>query len=252
MPMAYNLLPGDREQAYLMPPTMGEWLSEGHLAWFMVDAVGQMDLSEFYAAYRSDGWGAAAYDPEVMVAILLYAYCLGLRSSRRIARGLEEDVGFRVVAANRQPDFRTICRFRAEHEGALERLFVQVLRLCREAGLVKLEVVALDGTKVAANAALDANRSYEALEKEVRRILVDATAVDADEDAHYGLDRRGDELPEGLGRRADRLKRLEEAKERLQGGGGRKEPPRPPRNTWRCGRRRKRPPGRRSGAGSPR
>ena len=97
--MAYNLLPCDGEQGYLMPPSLRDWLSEGHLAWFVVDAVGEMDLSEFYGAYRSDGWGAAAYDPGVMVGILLYAYCLGLRSSRRIARVLEEDVGFRVVAA---------------------------------------------------------------------------------------------------------------------------------------------------------
>ena len=103
--MAYNLLRWERDQSYLMPPSMRDWLSEGHLAWFIVDAVGQMDVREFYAAYRSDGWGAAAYDPGMMVAILLYTYYLGLRSSRRIARALEEDVGFRVVAANQQPDF---------------------------------------------------------------------------------------------------------------------------------------------------
>ena len=133
--MGYNLLGWDREQGYLMPPSVREWLSEGHLAWFIVDAVEEMDLSGFYGAYRNDGWGAAAYDPKLMVGVLLYAYCLGLRSSRRIARGLEEDVGFRVVAANQQPDFRTICRFRAEHEKALEELFVEVLRLCHEAGL---------------------------------------------------------------------------------------------------------------------
>ena len=136
--MAYNLLSCERDQSYLMPPSMRDWLSEGHLAWFIVDAVGQMDLREFYAVYRSDGWGAAAYDPGMMVAILLYGYCVGVRSSRRIARALEEDVGFRVVAANRQPDFRTICRFRAERAEAFEELFVEVLRLCHEAGLVKL------------------------------------------------------------------------------------------------------------------
>ena len=214
--MAYNLLPCDREQAYLMPPSMREWLSEGHLAWFIVDAVGEMDLREFYAAYRNDGWGAAAYDPAMMVGVLLYAYCLGLRSSRGIARALEEDLGFRVVAANQQPDFRTLCRFRAEREEALEKLFVQVLRLCREAGLVKLGVVAVDGTKVAANAALAANRSHEAIEEEVQRILAEAKATDAEEDARYGPERRGDELAEGLGRRAERLKRLKEAKERLE------------------------------------
>ncbi len=214
--MAYNLLSCERDQSYLMPPSMRDWLSEGHLAWFIVDAVGQMDLREFYAVYRSDGWGAAAYDPGMMVAILLYGYCLGVRSSRRIARALEEDVGFRVVAANRQPDFRTICRFRAEREEAFEELFVEVLRLCHEAGLVKLGVVALDGTKVAANAALATNRSHQAIEEEVRRMLAEAKAMDAEEDAHYGPDRRGDELPEWLVGRTERLKRLKEAKERLQ------------------------------------
>jgi len=214
--VAYNLLLCDREQGYLMPPSLREWLGEGHLAWFIIDAVDQMDLGEFYASYRDDGWGAAAYDPRMMVAVLLYAYCQGIRSSRKIARALGEDVGFRVMAANQQPDFRTICRFRAEHEEALERLFVQVLRLCREAGLVKLGVVALDGAKVAANAALAANRSYEAMEGEVRRMLAEAKKVDAEEDALFGPERRGDELPQGLGRRAERLKRLQEAKARLE------------------------------------
>jgi|TARA_B100000315_G_C14529957_1_gene565685 transposase len=214
--MAYNFLGWDREQGYLMPPSMREWLREGHLAWFIVDAVEEMDLSEFYGAYRNDGWGAAAYNPAVMVGILLYGYCLGLRSSRCVARALEEDVGYRVVAANQQPDFRTICRFRAEHEEALEKLFVEVLRLCHEAGLVKLGVVALDGTKVVADASLAANRSYEAIEEEVQRMLAEAKAVDTEEDALFGSERRGDELPEGLGRREERLERLKEAKERLE------------------------------------
>jgi len=214
--MAYNLLPCDREQGYLMPPSLREWLPDGDLAWFILDAVEQMDLGQFYMVYRKDGWGAAAYDPAMMVGVLLYAYCLGLRSSRRIARALERDIGFRVVAANQQPDFRTICRFRAEHEEALGRLFVQVLRLCREAGLLKLGVVALDGTKVEANAALAANRNHEAIEEEVRHMLQEAKAVDEEEDARYGPDRRGDELPEGLGRQAERLKRLQEARVRLE------------------------------------
>jgi len=214
--VAYNLLRCEREQGYLMPPSLREWLGEDHLAWFIIDVVDQADLGEFYAAYRSDGWGAAAYDPGMMVAVLLYGYCHGIRSSRKIARALEEDVGFRVVAANQQPDFRTVCRFRAEHEEALERLFVQVLGLCREAGLVKLGVVALDGAKVAANAALDANRSHEAIEEEVRQMLAEARQVDAEEDRLFGTERRGDELPNGLGRRIERLKRLEEAKARLE------------------------------------
>jgi len=220
--VAYNLVSCDREQGYLMPPSLKEWLDEGHLAWFIIDAVDQVDLGEFYAAYRSDGWGAAAYDPNMMVAVLLYAYCRGIRSSRKIDRALEEDVGFRVMAANQQPDFRTICRFRAEHEEPLERLFVQVLRLCREAGLVKLGVVALDGAKVAANAALDANRSHEAIKGEVRRMLAEARQVDAEEDRLFGTERRGDELPDGLGRRVERLKRLEEANARLERDSGEK------------------------------
>ena len=137
-------------------------------------------------------------------------------STPGVARALEEDVGFRVVAANRQPDFRTICRIRAEQEEALEELFVEVVRLCHEAGLVKLGVVALDGTKVAANAELATNRSHQAIEEEVQRMLAEAKAADAEEDAHYGPGRRGDELPEGLGGRRERLKRVKEAKERLQ------------------------------------
>ena len=213
--MAYNLLPCDREQSYLMPPTLGDWLKEDHLAWFVVDAVGQMDLVGFYDGYRSDGWGAAAYDPGMMVSVLLYAYCLGIRSSRKIARALEEDVGFRVVAANQQPDFRTVCRFRAEHEKALKKLFVQVLQMCRVAGLVKLGVVALDGSKVAANASLAANRSYKTLKGEVGKMLAEAKKVDAEEDALFGSERRGDEMPENLGRRAERLKRLQDANARL-------------------------------------
>ncbi|MFC1929831.1 transposase [Chloroflexota bacterium] len=219
--MAYNLLMCDREQSFLMPPSLREWLAEGDLAWFIVDAVDQMDLSKFYAAYRSDGWGAAAYDPTMMVGALLYAYCQGIRSSRRIAHALERDVGFRVVAANQRPDFRTICRFRADREKALEHLFVQALRLCRETGLVKLGVVALDGSKVAANASLAANRSHDTLEAEVRRMLEEARKVDAEEDALFGPERRGDELPEGLGRRVERLLLFQNVRS-LNGTNGRK------------------------------
>jgi len=214
--MAYNLLAGDREQGYLLPPSVREWLPEGDLAWFIVDSVGQMELREFYRQYRADGWGAAAYDPKMMVGVLLYAYCQGVRSSRKIAQALERDMGFRVVAANQQPDFRTLCRFRSQHERGLEQLFVGVLRLCREAGLVQLGVVALDGTKVAANASLAANREYQTLEAEVRQILAEAKVADEAEDAQYGPDRRGDELPEGLRRHSDRLNRLLEAKARLE------------------------------------
>ena len=222
-----------------MPPSLQDWLPEGDLAWFILDVVGQLDLKEFYAAYREDGWGAAAYDPGMMVGVLLYAYCQGVRSSRRIAWALERDVAFRIVAANQQPDFRTLCRFRAERQEALERLFVQVLKLSWEAGLVKLGVVALDGTKVAADAGLAANRSHKKLEEEVRKMLEEAQRVDAEEDLLFGPEGRGDELPQGLGRRGERLSRLQEA----QGPAGRGKPPGPrrrPRSTWSSGRPRRR------------
>jgi len=205
--MGYNLLRLDRDQSYLMAPSLREWLPEGDLAWAVLDAVDQLDLREFYSRYRADGWGAAAYDPQMMVALLLYAYCRGVRSSRKIAEALERDVGFRVVAANQQPDFRTVCRFRAEHQAALEQLFVQVLRLCHEAGLVRLGVVALDGTKVAANASLGANRTHRFLQEEVQQMLAEAMETDAAEDVEYGLERRGDEPPSGLGRRHEHLER---------------------------------------------
>lgn len=144
-----------------------------------------MELRGFYLQYREDGWGAAAYDPKMMVGVLLYAYWQWVRSSRKIAQALERDMGFRVVAANQQPDFRTLYRFRIQHERGLEQLFVGVLRLCREAGLVKLGVVALDGTKVAANASLAANREYQTLEAEVHKILAGAKVADEAEDALY-------------------------------------------------------------------
>lgn len=184
--MSYNLLPCDRDQSFLMPPSLKEWLEDDDLAWFIVDAIEQMDLAEFYVGYRSDGWGAAAYDPAMMVGVMLYAYCQGVRSSRKIERALERDIGFRVIAANQRPNFRTICRFRAEHEKALGNLFVQVLRLCYEAGLVKLGAIALDGSKVAANASLSANRTHETLKAEVQKMLAEAKQTDDEEDTLFG------------------------------------------------------------------
>lgn len=216
--MSFNLRRGDREQAFLMPPDVREWLPEGHLAWAVLDAVAQFDLSGFYARYRRDGRGGAAYAPEVMVAVLLYAYCRGDRSSRLIERRLVEDVAYRVVAANAAPDHATIARFRAEHEAAIEGLFNQVLALCAAAGMVQVGVVAVDGTKVEASAAKGANmddeRLRQAIAAEVRRILDEAAAIDAAEDALYG-EARGDELPDDLADRSRRLQRLREAKARL-------------------------------------
>lgn len=213
--MAQNFIACDRQQQYLMPPSLAEWLPEGHLAWFVLDTVAQMDLGAFYARYREDGWGRAAYDPAMMVALTLYAYCLGERSARRIERRLHEDVAYRVIAANRTPDHATIARFRQQHEGALAGLFAQCLRLCADAGLGRVGVVAIDGTKIAADASLAANRTHDAIKEQVRRMLEEAAAVDAAEDALYGEGVRGDELPPELADRTSRLARLKEAKRRL-------------------------------------
>ena len=207
--MARGFIEADRDQLYLMPPSVKDWLPENDLAWFVVDATGQMDLSPFEAGVREDGAGRPAHAPETMVPLLLYAYCLGERSSR-------VSVGFRVVAANLVPDHSTICRFRNEHRAALEGLFTDALRLCAAAGLVKVGLVALDGTKMKGNASLAANRTEESIREEVRRMLAEADAVDAEEDAKYGKEKRGDELPEGLQRHEDRLRRLAECRERLE------------------------------------
>ena len=230
--MAYNFIPVDREQSYLMPPSLRDWLPEDHLAWFILDAVGQMDLSGFEAKYRADGRGAAAFPPSMMVPLLLYAYSTGVRSSRKIETLCETDVAFRVVAGNRKPDHATIARFRRSNLKELEGLFTRILRLCAEAGLVKVGVVAIDargsgppkvrayrGTKIAANAALSANRTHSGLEKEIERevtkMLSEAESVDAEEDARYGK-RRGDELPEDMRVRKTRIERLRECGEGLE------------------------------------
>ena len=195
--MAYNFLKSDREQGYLLAPNIREWLPPGDLAWFLLDVVAQMDLGVFYRGYREDGHGHPAFDPAMLVTLLLYAYCLGERSSRRIERLCERDLGFRVVTVNQAPDHATIARFRQEHQEELAALFTQVLRLCGEAGLVKVGTVAVDGTKVKANASLAANRTYEHLEAEACRMLAEAQARDEEEDGRY-WEQRGDELPEEL------------------------------------------------------
>jgi transposase len=215
--MAYNLIECNREQMYLMPVSLRDWLPEGHLAWFMLEAVEEIDLSRFYLKYRADGWGRAAYDPQMMVSALLYAYCLGVRSSRQIERACEMDVAFRVITGNLKPDYSTICRFRSEHEGELGRLFTEVLRLCAEAGLIKVGTVALDGTKMKASSALSANRTREHIEEEVRKMLAEARERYKEEDRLFGKDSRGDEVPEELKDPRRRLARLKECQERLVG-----------------------------------
>jgi transposase len=213
--MAQNFLSCDREQDFLMPPSVREWLPAGHLAWCLLDVVERFDLDAFYGEYRADGSGRPAHDPAMMVALLLFAYCVGERSSRRIERRCHEDVAFRVVAANRAPDHSTISRFRKRHAGRLAELFVQVLAMCAKAGMVRVGTVAVDGTKIAANAGLSANRSYEKIRQEVERILAEADAVDAAEDERFG-DARGDELPAELADPVTRRERLERAKRELE------------------------------------
>jgi transposase len=210
--MAQNFLACDREQELLLPPSLREWLPEEHLAWFVLDAVEEMDLGVFYAAYRADGHGRAAHDPAMMVALLLYAYAVGERSSRGVERRCQEDIAFRVITANQAPDHATVARFRVRHEDALAGLFGQVLALCARAGAIRVGMVAVDGTKVHANASDRQNRSYEQL---AREILQEAGAVDAAEDAQFGA-ARGDELPPELADRNTRRERLREAKRQLE------------------------------------
>ena len=209
--MPQNFIECDREQVLLMPPSLREWLPNDHLAWFVLAAVEEMDLAAFYAVYRQDGHGRAAHDPAMMVALLLYAYAKGERSSRGIERRCVEDVAFRVVASNQRPDHCTVARFRQRHEDALAGLFGDVLALCADAGLVGTGVVAVDGTKVHANASHHATRDYEQI---AREILAEADAVDREEAEQFG-ERRGDELPAELATAQGRRGWLREAKRRL-------------------------------------
>jgi transposase len=179
------------------------------LAWFVLEAVGELDLDAFYAAYRQDGWGRAAHDPAMMVALLIYAYAIGVRTSRGIERQCFDDVAFRVICANQVPDHATIARFRVRHETAIAQLFGSVLELCATAGMV---VVAVDGTKIAAFATHHATRTYQQIAEE---ILADAARLDAAEDELFG-DTRGDELPEGLRTSGDRRKWIREAKHAME------------------------------------
>jgi transposase len=213
--MAYNFLACDRDQAFLLPPDLRDWLPADHLAWFVGDVVDQLDLAPFYRAHRDDGHGHPAYDPKALLGVLLYAYCLGGRSSRQIERRLHEDVAFRVLAGNQTPDHVTIARFRARHEQALAGFLVESLKLCAAAGMVRVGTVALDGTKIAGNAAERANRTHEQLEDEVAEILRQAVEADQREDLQHDQ-ARGDELPAALANPTGRLQRLRVAKAQLE------------------------------------
>jgi transposase len=206
--MGPSFIACDREQSFLMPPDVREWLPEDHFAWFVIEAVAAMDLDAFYAVYRGDGRARPAYEPVMVVALLLYAYARGVRSSRAIERACIEDVAYRVIAAQHKPDHATIARFVERHQAALADVFGSVLGLCAKAGLVGVNVVAIDGSKVSANASREATVDYQRLAREV---LEEAQAVDAQEDALYG-DKRGDELPPELATSNGRQKWLANAK----------------------------------------
>ncbi|MGO8816033.1 MAG: IS1182 family transposase [Terriglobia bacterium] len=214
----------DLNQAYLLPPSLQDWLPEGHLARFVAEVVEALELSAIYAKYEAgDGRGLSAYDPRMMVRVLIYGYCRGVASSRRIERATYEDVAFRYLAADQHPDHDTIAAFRQEQLTSLAQLFVQVLQLCQRAGLVKLGHVALDGTKIKASASKHKAMSYERMEKgekelaaEVQALLAAAARVDAEEDGKYGKGKRGDELPKELARREGRLEKIREAKAALE------------------------------------
>src|SRR2546421_6080493 len=218
--MALDFVSCDRGQLLLMPPSLGDWLPDDHLVWTVLGAVDQMDLGRFAERYRLGAAGRAPFDPAMMVALLLYAYARGNRSSRGIERACLEDVAYKVITQMRIPDHSTIAEFRRRHEAEIAGLFDDVLGLCREAGLVSVGVIMVDGTKIKANASMDQNRSYSGV---VREILREAEETDRREDELYG-EARGDELPEQLrtaeGRRAalaDAKRRLEERKGRAVG-----------------------------------
>jgi transposase len=211
------------DQLLLLPPDLNEWLPEGHLVYFIRDIVGQLDLGAIYKSYDGSKGGQPPYHPEMMVALLIYAYCVGMPSSRKIEQATSESVPFRVLAADQHPDHDTIAAFRRRHLKSLAGLFVQVLRLCRKAGLVKLGHVALDGTKIGANASKHKAMSYGRMEKsvaelevEVKQLLAEAETADREEDARWGKGRRGDELPDELRFKQSRLTRIKEAKEALE------------------------------------
>ena len=223
--MPQNFIGSPVDQSFLLPPDVRDWLAEGELAWFVRDVVESLDLRAFYNSYRSNGQGRAAFDPAMMLAVLIYAHAMGVRSSREIERRCAHDVAFRVLTGNQQPDHATVARFVTRHRGALDGLFEQALALCHEAGLVRLGEIAVDGTKIAANASWSKNYTQAALEHQVgeqealfaataRRLLDEQVATDAAEDALFETE-RGDELPAPLRRQDGRRQRLKAARDRL-------------------------------------
>src|SRR6266550_691511 len=220
MPKGYR--PYLPDQDLLLPPSLREWVAEEHLVYFVSDVVDQLDLSAIHAVYGEEKRGQPPYDPRLMTKLLVYGYCTGVFSSRRIQKRLQEDIPFKVLAAGNQPDFRTISDFRKIHIQTLENLFEQVLAMALECGSIKLGRVSLDGTKLKANASKHKAMSYgrmkekqQQLKEEVKQLLAAAEAADEKEDRQYG-DKRGDELPEELRRRETRLAKIKEAKKVIE------------------------------------
>src|SRR5208337_2962690 len=200
--MAKTYRPYCPDQMFLLPPSLRDWLPEDHLVYFVSDVVDQLDLSKIESVYEKDDRGQPPYHPRMMTKILVYAYCIGVFSSRKIQKRLIEDVAFRVLAAGNEPDFRTISDFRKIHLKTLSGFFEEVLKIVLEAGAIKLGRVALDGTKIKANASKHKAMSYdrmaqqeEAIREQVKELMAKAAATDAEEDARFGKDKRGDELP---------------------------------------------------------
>ena len=212
--MSKTYIPYEPDQQLVLPAALQEWLPDDHLAYFISDVVDQLDMSEVTARYERERRGGPPYHPRMMVKVLLYGYCVGVASSRRIAQRLHEDIAFRVLAANNTPDFRTISDFRKDNVDALSGLFVQALALCQQAGLVKLGHVALDGTKVKANASKHKAMSYQRMKEKAAQLA--AEVADEEEDRRYGKDKRGDELPEELAFREGRLEKIREAMAALE------------------------------------
>ncbi|TMM08334.1 MAG: transposase, partial [Actinobacteria bacterium] len=211
--MPQNFIESGREQGFLLPPDVRDWLPADHLAWFVIDAVGQMDLSAFYGAYRADGHGRAAYEPSMMVRLVLYAFATDVRSSRAIECHCRQDVAYRVITGNVVPDHATIARFIVRHQGALADLFSEVLRLCDQAGLVKPGVVAIDGTRLSGNASRARNEEFGKIAAEM---VARVRATDEAEDERLG-EERGDELPEQLRTPEGRREFFRQARRKLAG-----------------------------------
>ncbi|EMA27653.1 IS1182 family transposase [Haloarcula japonica] len=217
--MSYNFIRYNQDQQHLLPKDLSEWVEEDSLERFVSDTIDFLDsegrLEPFYPDPQQDGRGRPSYHPVMLLKILVFGYSIGVRSSRKLDRLLERDIAFRYLAANQQPDFRTISDFRKDHREDFKHLFEEILRLCREAGLADLEEVSVDGRRVQGDAAVDANKTREQLQAEIENILEEAEAVDEAEDEGYGPEERGDELPEKLREHEDRLERLQEAKAKL-------------------------------------